>query len=215
MSAPRRLGPIDRLLSSADNALRTIVSPPRNARRPNPARGVPEPHLPKDAARHAAGLMRVNQAGEVAAQGLYQGHAAVARDAALARRLHRAAEEELDHLSWCTERLRALDASPSVLNPVWYGGAFLLGAASGIAGDKWSLGFIAETERQVVEHLRDHLERLPAEDTPSRRILETMLAEEAEHGAAAKRAGGGALPGIARRMMTATSKIMTRTAYWL
>ena len=164
---------------------------------------------------HAAGLMRINHAGEVAAQGLYQGHAAVARDKVIEEQMQRAANEEFDHLAWCEQRLTELGAAPSRLSPFWYAGAFAIGAASGVLGDRWSLGFIAETERQVCEHLESHFERLPRNDARSRAILERMHEEEAEHGENAVEAGAAELPPPIRRLMKLTAKFMTRTAYWL
>ena len=159
--------------------------------------------------------MRVNHAGEIAAQGLYQGHAAVARDPEIAVQMNKAADEELDHLGWCEERLGELGSGPSNLRPVWYAGAWMLGAASGVLGDKWSLGFIAETERQVAEHLSGHLDRLPENDAKSRAIVKQMRDEEEQHGANAKEAGAAELPGPVRRLMRLTAKVMTSTAYWI
>ncbi len=202
------------MIASADNALRTLFAPPGGSR-PNPGAERPAPRLSPAESRHVAGLMRVNHSGEVAAQGLYQGHAAVARDARVAGEMHRAAEEETDHLRWCAQRLQELDSSPSRLAPLWYAGAWTIGALSGLAGDRWSLGFIAETERQVVEHLHGHLDRLPVEDERSRAILEKMAEEEAEHGAAATESGGSLLPAPIQGLMRATARIMTRTAYWI
>jgi len=164
---------------------------------------------------HAAGLMRVNHAGEVAAQGLYQGHAAVARDARIEADMRRAADEERDHLGWCEERLRELGQAPSRLSPIWYAGAFAIGAASGILGDKWSLGFIEETERQVSEHLSGHLQRLPEDDVRSRAIVERMRAEEEVHGANARDAGAAELPPPVRALMRLTARLMTGSAYWI
>jgi len=204
----------DRLLASADNALRTLFAPPGGSR-PNPGADCPRAELSPPDARHVAGLMRVNHSGEVAAQGLYQGHAVVARDPAVAEEMHHAAEEETDHLRWCAQRLQELDAGPSRLAPLWYAGAWTIGALSGLAGDRWSLGFIAETERQVVEHLNGHLDRLPVEDERSRAILRRMAEEEEVHGAAAAESGGSRLPAPVRGLMRVTAKIMTRTAYWV
>lgn len=162
---------------------------------------------------HAAGLMRVNHAGEIAAQGLYQGHAAVARDPAIEDQMTQAADEELDHLGWCEDRLRELDAGPSQLRPVWYAGAFAIGALSGVLGDKWSLGFIEETEHQVSRHLSGHLEKLPAVDARSRAIVAQMRDEEEQHGANAHAAGAAELPSTAKNLMRACARVMTRTAY--
>ncbi|MEM1263760.1 MAG: 2-polyprenyl-3-methyl-6-methoxy-1,4-benzoquinone monooxygenase [Pseudomonadota bacterium] len=211
----RQRTPPDRLIGALDNALRTLFAPQTGGTRPNPAADEPTPELDATTTRHVAGLMRVNQAGEVAAQGLYQGHALVARDAALDATLQHAAAEERDHLNWCSERLVELDARPSLLNPLWYGGAFVMGALSGLAGDRYSLGFIAETEKQVVEHLDDHLKKLPTADTRSRAILKTMQDEEADHGDNAAASGGEVLPAVVRQTMRQVSKLMTRGAYWV
>jgi ubiquinone biosynthesis monooxygenase Coq7 len=162
---------------------------------------------------HSAGLMRVNHAGEVAAQGLYQGHAAVARNRLIARQMQDAADEERDHLGWCDQRLAELGSHPSRLSPVWYAGAFFIGAASGVLGDKWSLGFIEETEKQVCEHLRGHLARLPKNDARSRAIVRQMRDEEEQHGSNARSAGAADLPVPIRRLMRLTSRVMTLTAY--
>ena len=159
--------------------------------------------------------MRVNHAGEVAAQALYQGHATVARDKNIERQMKRAADEEFDHLAWCEQRLHELGFKPSRLSPLWYAGAFAIGAASGTLGDKWSLGFIAETEKQVCSHLDSHLDRLPEEDAKSRAIVEQMRDEEQEHGENAIDAGAAELPRPVIRLMRATAKVMTNTAYWV
>ena len=211
----RSLTPLDRLLVGANNALRTVSAPAGRPARENPAEGVDDAGLDRRERAHAAGLMRVNHAGEIAAQGLYQGHAAVARDKSIEAQMQRAADEEFDHLAWCEQRLTELGAGPSRLSPLWYAGAFAIGAASGALGDRWSLGFIAETERQVCEHLESHFERLPRQDARSRVILERMHEEEAEHGENAVHAGAAELPPPIRRLMRLTAKVMTRTAYWL
>lgn len=211
--ASRELTPLDRLLAGADSALRTIAARSPRAARPSPAEGVAEGELSDAERRHAAGLMRVNHAGEVAAQALYQGHAAVARDAAVARHMLEAAAEERDHLAWCEARIAELGSSVSRLSPLWYGGAFAIGAASGVLGDRWSLGFVAETERQVAEHLDDHGRRLPAGDRRSRAIVEQMRDEETAHGNSARDRGGIDLPAPVRRLMAATATIMKKTAY--
>jgi len=211
----RYLTPLDRLLAGANNALKTIAAPAGRPARANPAADITELELSDEQKSHAAGLMRINHAGEVAAQGLYQGHAAVARDAATEEQMQRAANEEFDHLAWCEERLAELDAGPSRLSPVWYAGAFAIGAASGVLGDRWSLGFIAETEKQVCAHLDSHLENLPEDDVKSRAIVEKMRAEEQEHGESAIEAGAVPLPDPIQRLMQLTAKVMTRTAYRL
>ncbi len=209
----RRLSPLDRSIAGVDDALRTVVTPGNRYTRANPARDVDEGELSADEKKHAAGLMRVNHAGEVAAQGLYQGHASVARDESTRRQMQQAADEELDHLGWCEQRLQELGESPSRLSPVWYAGAFAIGAASGILGDRWSLGFVEETERQVSEHLSGHLRNLPAQDAKSRAIVEQMRIEEEEHGANARAAGAASLPEPIRGLMRLTARVMTRTAY--
>jgi ubiquinone biosynthesis monooxygenase Coq7 len=209
----RHFSRVDRLVDGIDTFLRGIAGPDRRAARPNPADGVPDAPLSATERRHAAGLMRVNHAGEVAAQGLYQGHAAVARSDAIAEHMRTAALEELDHLSWCEQRLTELRAAPSRLKPLWYTGAFAIGAVSGILGDRWSLGFVEETERQVAEHLSGHLERLPAADARSRAIVQRMRTEEQQHGAKAKAAGSRNLPGFVQRLMRGTARVMTRTSY--
>ena len=195
--------------------LRTVAAPVGHSTRGNPASAVPESELSATQKAHTAGLMRVNHAGEVAAQGLYKGHAAVARDQGIEQRMQQAAAEELDHLAWCEQRIEELGELPSRLSPLWYAGAYAIGAASGLLGDKWSLGFIAETERQVCEHLDDHLDGLPAEDLRSRTIIETMRDEEAEHGRNAVEAGAAELPGAVKTLMRMTAKVMTKTAYWV
>ena len=211
----RNLSPIDKFLSGIDSALRTVGAKSTVAARTSPAEGVSTGRLTASEAAHAAGLMRVNHSGEIAAQGLYQGHALVAQDPDVAQQMEHAADEELDHLSWCANRLAELDSRPSLLNPVWYAGAFAIGAASGLLGDKWSLGFIAETEKQVVRHLDSHLAKLPGEDARSRAIVTKMRDEEAEHGSNANKAGAAPLPEPIRKAMGVTAKIMTGTAYWI
>ena len=211
----RQLTPLDKLLASANNALRTVAAPAGRPARPNPADGVDEADLTDTEKRHAAGLMRVNHAGEVAAQALYQGHATVARDASIEEQMQRAADEEFDHLAWCEFRIRELGYEPSVLSPLWYAGAYAIGAASGVLGDKWSLGFIAETEKQVCDHLDSHLDKLPENDARSRAIVKQMHDEEAEHGENAKDAGAADLPLPVKRLMEMTARVMTKTAYWV
>jgi len=211
----RELSPVDRLLAGANNALRTVATPAGRPARDNPAAAIADPNLTTSQKSHAAGLMRVNHAGEIAAQALYQGHATVARDKDIEQQMQRAADEEFDHLAWCEQRLDELGQTPSKLAPIWYAGAFAIGAASGILGDKWSLGFIAETERQVCAHLDSHLDGLPEEDARSRAIVETMRDEEEEHGENAINAGAAELPGPVKKLMQLTAKVMTKTAYWV
>jgi ubiquinone biosynthesis monooxygenase Coq7 len=209
----RELTPLDRLLASANNALRTVAAPAGRPARPNPAEHIIDADLDDRQKAHAAGLMRVNHAGEVCAQALYQGHAAVARDEDVEKQMQHAADEEFDHLAWCEQRLHELGEDVSRLSPFWYAGAFAIGAASGILGDKWSLGFIAETERQVCAHLDSHLRGLPPEDARSRAIVETMRDEEEEHGENAVNAGAAELPEPVKRLMQITARVMTKTAY--
>ena len=209
----RHLTPLDRILAGANNALRTIAAPAGRPARTNPATEVSDTELTPKQKRHAAGLMRVNHAGEVAAQGLYQGHAVVARDPDIEKQMQHAADEEFDHLAWCEQRLTELGEDRSLLTPVWYSGAFVIGAASGLLGDKWSLGFIAETEKQVCDHLDSHLDRLPEEDSRSRAIVEQMRDEEQEHGDNAREAGAANLPEPVRQLMKLTARVMTNVAY--
>ena len=211
----RDLTSLDRLLAGINDALKTVAAPAGRSARENPAGDLGETDLSDSEKSHAAGLMRVNHAGEVAAQGLYQGHAAMARDDTISKQMQQAADEEFDHLAWCEQRLAELDAKPSRLSPLWYAGSFAIGAVSGIFGDKWSLGFIAETERQVCLHLEGHFERLPEADARSRAIVKQMRDEEAAHGENAKAAGAAELPQSLQRLMQLASRVMTTMAYRL
>jgi len=204
----------DRILMGLDEALRTVCAP-ASAQRPLPAPELSDAELDASSRAEAARLMRVNHAGEVAAQALYRGHALSAGKPELRAQMERAAQEENDHLAWCEQRVRELGGHTSMLNPVWYAGSFAIGLVSGLAGDKWSLGFVAETERQVVRHLDGHLARLAHEDARSRAILETMRADEAAHATKAVEAGAAELPQPVKRFMALTAKVMTGTAYWL
>lgn len=216
----RQISPLDRLLSVADQGLKAMMGGPRGAARagrpaPRAAGGPEGPVGGSAAARHSAGLMRVNHAGEVAAQALYHGQALVARDPAVREFMLEAAREEGDHLAWCRERLVALGARPSLLDPAWYAGSLAIGALAGLAGDALSLGFISETERQVEGHLDEHLARLPADDGASRAILEQMRADEIAHGTHAKERGARELPAPLKGLMRLTAKLMTASAYWI
>lgn len=206
--------PFDQLLMQMDKAMRTVFGAPPVTERPNPAQAHPEAELAADERRLTAGLMRVNHAGEVSAQALYQGQALTAKLTAIRAKMERAAMEENDHLAWCKQRLRELDSHTSVLNPLWYAGSCAIGALAGLAGDKWSLGFVVETEKQVVKHLAEHLERLPTQDHKSRAILEQMKEDEAHHATTALNAGGAELPDPVKQLMRLTSKLMTATAYY-
>lgn len=209
------LSPLDNCLAALDNALRT-VSGAAHASRPTPGHASPAgAPLPPDARRLSGALMRVNHVGEVCAQALYEAQALTARSDAVRQEMERAAREETDHLAWTAERLAALGDRPSLLNPVWYAGAFAIGLAAGRAGDRWSLGFLVETERQVEEHLAGHLERLPPEDEASRAIVAQMKADEARHADAALVAGGSPLPTPLRWLMRGAAKVMTTTAHYV
>lgn len=208
----RRYRGIDRLLIDAQNALGTVAGAVV-AERPNPARTEPDVVLDESERRHAAGLMRVNHVGEVCAQALYVGQAAVARDPVTRDALLHAAREETDHLAWCAERLRELDDRPSLLNPLWYAGSYAIGVLAGLRGDGWNLGFVAETERQVEAHIDAHLQRLPPADHRSRAILAVMKDDEARHAANAVAAGGRALPPPIPSLMSAASRLMKAVAY--
>jgi len=212
MPTPRHLSPIDRLLDSAQNALATVGGSPR-AERANPGEAAPDVVLDDAERRHAAGLMRINHVGEVCAQALYIGQAAVARDPATRAQLLDAAQEETDHLAWCASRLRELDSRPSLLNPLWYAGSYAIGALAGLRGDGWNLGFVVETERQVEAHLAEHLETLPEADGRSRAILRTMKDDEARHADHAEAAGAKVLPQPIPRLMATASRLMKAVAY--
>jgi len=209
----RRFDHLDRVIGEIDKIIKTLSVPPR------PSRGIPD--APAAAALgeadrlESARLMRVNHSGEVAAQALYQGQALTARDPKVKSAMDQAAAEEIDHLAWCEQRLRELKGRTSLLNPLWYFGSLSIGAFAGALGDHASLGFIAETEKQVESHLRDHLGRLSAKDSRSRAILEQMTHDEVQHGAKAASMGGKALPFPIIWAMRATSKLMTRGSYWI
>lgn len=203
---------MDPLIGAADRALRALFAPAQASR---PVPGPPAPELTQAEQHESGALMRVNHTGEVAAQALYHGQALVARSERTRELLLQAAREETDHLAWCERRLTELGARPSLLNPLWYAGSFAIGALAAAFGDRTSLGFVVETERQVEGHLNEHLTRLPARDARSRGIVAAMKADEISHGAAAQAAGAAELPPPARELMRITARIMTRTAYWI
>lgn len=213
------LGPnLDTFISAADRALRALLAAPAASRPvPAPARKAGSPaderEMTPDERRESAALMRVNHAGEVAAQALYHAQALFARDPEVREFMLHAAREETDHLAWCETRLAELGARPSVLNPLWYAGSFGIGAVAALLGDKASLGFVAETERQVEGHLKSHLDRLPADDARSRAIVEAMCHDEVGHGRQAESAGAAKVPGPVRELMRRTARVMTHTAY--
>jgi len=203
---------MDRLIVEFDRALRAVVGVVQ-ARRESPAMNIPENEIAEEPRRHAAALMRVNHVGEICAQALYQGQALTARRPEARGALEQAAREEEDHLAWSAERIRELGGRPSLLNPLWYAGSFAIGAAAGLLGDRWNFAFLAETERQVEEHLTGHLEALPPEDERTRAVVEAMRADEARHRASAINLGAGELPEPARLAMRLASKVMTTVAY--
>jgi ubiquinone biosynthesis monooxygenase Coq7 len=211
---PIRLSFADRLLAVADHALRALTSTPQAAR-PKPVSARPGTALDEAERRHAGALMRVNHVGEVCAQALYSAQALATRDPALRAHFQRAAEEETDHLAWTAERLAELGDRPSLLNPLWYAGAFGLGLLAGRLGDRLSLGFVVETERQVEAHLQSHLDRLPTNDHASRAIVAQMKQDEASHAAQALQAGAVELPLPAKALMKAAAKVMTTTAHYI
>ncbi len=209
----RHLSAIDQLIIQADRALRTLTSDTKSQLRPSPAQTCQEGQLDDHERRHAAGLMRVNHAGEVCAQALYQGQALTAKLPEVRKEMEHAADEEIDHLAWCEERLKQLDSHTSLLNPLWYGLSFSIGAGAGLVSDKISLGFVAATEDQVCQHLQSHLNKLPIQDDKSRAIVETMLEDEAQHAEAAIAAGGTRFPAPVKAAMSLVSKAMTESSY--
>lgn len=208
----RQFSPLDRLLAELDHGLRTAFTPPAAAR-PAPGRDGPEPVLTDAERRQVEGLMRVNHTGEIAAQALYRGQALVARHADQRASLLAAADEEQDHLAWCAGRLEEIGGHASYLAPAWYGGSLAIGVAAGLAGDRWSLGFVEETETQVSAHLDDHVNRLPEQDRRSRAILNQMRADEARHADAARHAGARELPGPVKWTMTRIADLMRFVSY--
>ena len=205
----------DKILTHADQAMKTIFADAPRSSRPNPGDAYEETDLLDSDKQHIGGLMRVNHSGEVSAQGLYQGQALTARLPDVREKMEQAAIEENDHLAWCEERLNDVHTRKSLLNPVWYAGSFVIGAVAGAVGDKWSLGFVAETEHQVVKHLDEHLDSLPEQDQKTRAILEQMKKDELHHATTALHHGGADLPLPTKKLMGLMSKVMTRTAYWI
>jgi ubiquinone biosynthesis monooxygenase Coq7 len=204
----------DRLIAAFDRVLRTLLAPATSAR-PHPGADLPEAEMSDRERRHSAALMRVNHTGEICAQALYQGQALTARSPETRAVLQRAAAEEMDHLAWTARRVEELGGRLSVLNPLFYAGAFTLGAMAGLRADKWNLGFLAETERQVEGHLGSHLDRLPVQDARSRAVVASMKEDEAGHARAAFEHGGADLPEPARHAMRLASRVMTGSAYWV
>jgi len=211
----RNFNPIDRLLVNLDQAVRTLFGRPQTTERPNPAAGITETELSEKERGHIARLMRINHTGEVCAQALYQGQSVTARLPEVRRTMERSAREENDHLRWCETRIDQLGDRKSLLNPLWYAGSFAIGALAGLAGDKWSLGFVVEAERQVESHLNEHLDEIPITDKRTRAVLDEMKADEKHHAEVAKAAGGVSLPGPIKLAMRLAAKVMTRSVYWV
>lgn len=205
---------IDRLIIEFDKGLRTVLAEAQTVR-PFPDRSCIEHPLEAHEKRHAAALMRINHSGEVCAQALYNGQALTARNPATEAALREASQEETEHLAWCEKRIHELGSHKSLLNPIWYTGSFAIGALAGALGDKWNLGFLAETENQVGKHIENHLQKLPAQDEKSRAILEQMKVDEAKHATTAITHGGAPLPWPVKLAMKISSKVMTKTTYWI
>ena len=211
----RNYSPFDQFIINADTALRTLFGEPVITGREYPAKDLSEADFSVEEKKHIAGMMRVNHSGEVSAQALYQGQSLTSRNKEVKEKLQQAALEENDHLDWTKTRLTELDSHTSFLNPLWYGGSFAIGAFAGAIGDKWNLGFLAETEYQVVEHLESHLNKLPGGDLRSRAILEQMKIDELKHATTAVEHGGAELPPPVKTLMQAISKVMTGSAYYV
>jgi 3-demethoxyubiquinol 3-hydroxylase len=205
---------VDKFIIGFDHALRTLLTPAQTLR-PVPGTELPEVELSDSEKSESTALMRVNHVGEICAQALYQGQALTARDAEVQQTLAQAAREETEHLAWTERRIAELSGRKSLLNPLWYGGSFAIGAVAGMLGDKWNLGFLAETERQVETHLAGHLKRLPHHDGKSRAIVAQMQVDEAGHATSAMAHGGADLPMPVKLLMKLGSKVMTKTAYWV
>ena len=211
----RHYSTLDRLIDVLDTGLRSVFHAAPPTERPNPADTRDEPDLSEQDRALAGRLMRINHAGEVSAQGLYQGQALTARLPQVRDKMQRAADEENDHLNWCASRIHDMGTHTSYLDPFWYAGSVAIGALAGLAGDKWSLGFVAETEHQVVRHLDNHLAQISPQDQKTRAILEQMREDEGKHATVALEAGGASLPAPVKALMQLTSRVMTRTAYWI
>lgn len=205
---------LDKLIIEFDKGLKTLTASAHSVR-PHPDKNVKEAELSAEEKRHALGLMRVNHCGEVCAQALYNGQSLTAKNPQIVDALQQASKEETEHLAWCEKRIHELGGHTSLLNPIWYAGSFTLGAIAGAIGDKWNLGFLAETEHQVGAHLEKHLHELPASDEKSRAILEQMKTDEAQHADTAIGLGGAELPAPIKAAMKQMSKVMTSTTYYL
>lgn len=205
---------MDHLIIEFDKGLRTLFARAQSARA-FPDAGLSEATLSESEKKHAAALMRINHSGEICAQALYQGQALTARDPAVQEKLMQASQEETEHLAWTAKRVHELGGHLSLLNPLWYTGSLALGAAAGLLGDRWNLGFLAETERQVGGHLQSHLDSLPPQDAKSRAVVQQMYVDETQHSEMAKQLGGAELPEPVKVLMQASSKVMTKTTYWV
>ncbi len=215
MNTPRHYSKLDEFCIGVDQALRSIFGKAITTERIYPAASEIEPELTAEQRKHAAALMRINHAGEVCAQALYHGQGCGSRNVEIKQQMQQAAIEEGDHLTWCRQRLMELNSHTSYLNPLWYIGSFAIGMTAGFVGDKWSLGFVAETEKQVVQHLENQLHLLPEKDKKSYKILQQMQADEAQHREEAIKAGAAELPSVIKKLMSLISKIMVKTAYWV
>ena len=204
----------DNLIIEFDKGLRTLLGKAHSTR-PFPDAGLPEATLNEHEKKRTAALMRVNHCGEICAQALYQGQSLTARDTAVQQQLHHAAQEETEHLAWTARRVHELGGHLSILNPLWYGSSLAVGALVGLLGDKWNLGFLAETERQVGAHLQRHLDKLPPQDQKSRAVVSQMYVDETRHGDMAAQLGGAELPAPVKRAMRMSSRVMTGTTYWV
>lgn len=215
MEANRHYSIFDRLCLGVDQAVRALSDNAKTTGEPYPANQTDELPLSDEQRQHSAALMRINHAGEICAQALYHGQGVISHSDDVQQKMQQAAIEEGDHLEWCKQRLDELGSHTSYLNPLWYAGSFCIGMMAGVLGDKWSLGFVVETERQVIKHLDSHLEELPKQDQRSYKILERMEIDESKHRDEAIAAGAKELPGIVKKIMALTSKIMVKTAYWV
>ena len=215
MPLDRKYSLLDKICLKIDQSLRTLTNQPNISCKPYPAQSVEEAELNPAEQKHAAGLMRINHAGEICAQALYHGQSIISRTQAIQEKMQQAAIEEGDHLAWCQQRLEELGSHVSYLNPLWYAGSFCIGMVAGMVGDKWSLGFVVETERQVIKHLEMHFHLLPAEDKRSYTVLKQMEEDEGKHRDEAMACGANELPVLVKKAMAFTSKIMVKIAYWV
>lgn len=215
MGSHRHYTFLDRLCLGVDQAVRALTSTVKTTGADYPGKDIAESDLSDEQRKHSAALMRINHAGEICAQALYHGQGVVSRSIAVQEKMHLAAIEEGDHLAWCNQRLNELNSHSSYLNPIWYAGSFCIGMVAGMIGDQWSLGFVAETERQVIAHLQSHLQKLPTQDQRSYTILQKMEADEAKHRDEAVALGAKDLPEMIKKSMAVTSKIMVKTSYWV